>query len=308
VDTDRIIELIATAIMPKGLHRQVKALVKYRPLDYVFEGAFISGGTIKIYGNADIQGVAPGITSDIMANQDIQHQGSAIIGGAVYCNGDYSVVGTPPPPTSINEGVPLMELPSLNVQDYKNLANVVLTSSGNAMNAAGTVTYGVGSWNNFSFSSGIWNVTGDSPAPPPSIIYVETDLDITGKGTWSGTIICEGYIDGRGTGTGMSVTGVYQNVVMVSGKDIKLHGNFTATGFLIAREQVDLNGNATIQNGGVLAIDEYDLCNKVSTTSQVDDSVGGSVKIRYPGDQQIFIKAGNWTALQLQKLVYLQDQ
>lgn len=69
----------------------------------------------------------------------------------------------------------------------------------------------------------------------------------------------------------------------------------------MTREQFLLQGNATIDNGGVISSDTEDTHTLVSSTSSFDSSLGGNPTINYAANVSTFVTL-NVYSLNLQGL------
>jgi hypothetical protein len=288
-DTDDTLVVSVTSVMMDGVARTVEARVRFEPPTFTPQGAIVTNGTANLAGNMKVMKAGTAVTADVISNGSIIFTGNSVtVEGSAMAFG--TITGAPSGVESFQTGTPKVSMPIGDPAFYKPLANYILKSNGSVQNSAGAQISPPGaSFYNFSFGSGSWSMTGDDPLPPPGVYYLEGDFDMTGKGTFNATLIVEGSVNVRGTGVGWNVTGSTGGVTLIAGTDIKINGNATINGVILANEQMFMNGNATI-NGAAVALDKGDTSPLVSTTSDFDDDeFGGSARINYPGPQSTFL-------------------
>jgi hypothetical protein len=180
-------------------------------------------------------------------------------------------------------------MPDGDPTHYKSYADYILKADGTVTDSLGTPV-SVGTWFNFTFSGGQWQSTSRTPIPPTSTLYFETDVKIQGNCVFTNTMIIEGSLELRGTGSGADFDPSLGGVSVLAGGDIKISGNAEISGFVVAREQISLKGNCDIVDGGAISIDEFDNSSVVTTTSSFDNTVEGNPTIQYKGNVATFLK------------------
>jgi hypothetical protein len=289
-DTDDMLVVTVTAVLPDGGTRTVEARLRFEPPDFRPQGAILTNGNAQIFGNLTIA-TAPGVArADVYSNGNITFNGTTVV-----IEGQASAYGTvSSSPLGVRDGVvsggPKIKLPNLDPQVYKPLAAYILRSDGTVTDPAGSVL-AVGSYYNFTFSSGTWKVVSDRPTPPPRVYYIEGDLDMSGSGSFTATLLVTGNARIRGCGTGWNLGAAAGNVLLITGKDLQTSGTTTLSGIVGCVEQASLTGNTLIQNGSILIQDQKDASDVVTTSSKFsDDSFGGSATIIYPGPVSTFLQ------------------
>jgi type II secretory pathway pseudopilin PulG len=286
-DSDNQVYVYVTVVMRDFTMRTIEALIKFQPPTYSPQGAIVTNGTMELYGNVNVRPGLGVLNADVISNGNIVLTGSPTVHGSAMAYG--TITGsTTGVSGNVVSGNPKSTMPNGDVSLYKPLANYLLLSDGRVTDQAGT-TLATGSFYNFSYSSGSWHVTGDSPRPPVAVYYIEGNFDMVGRGTWNATLLVTGNADVRGTGAGWTFGPAMGNVAIVAGTDFKMNGNSSLTGIIVANEQIAMNGNATV-NGALIALDKADTSSLVSTSSSFDDSFGGSATIVYPGPQSTFLQ------------------
>jgi hypothetical protein len=288
-DTDQVLMVYVTAILLDGTTRCVEARIRHTPPDYKPQGAIVTNGTVELGGNVTIQ-PAPGVP-----NADVISNGSLIFSGSsVSVTGNVTAFGTISGSTTgvtgnVVSGAPKAPMPVTDPYYYKPMASYIMTSDGRVTDPMGN-TLAIGTYYNFSYSSGMWKISSSTPLPPAVVYFIEGDFELTGNGTFTATLLVTGSVTMQGTGSGMSLTGATGNVALVCGQDFKMTGNSTLTGVVVAQEQAWMSGNSSIQNGAVIARDVSDYSPTVSTKSNVYDKFGGSSTITYAGPQSTFLQ------------------
>jgi type II secretory pathway pseudopilin PulG len=288
VDTDDTLLVIVIATMPDGEQRGVEAQVKYDPPAFTPQGAILSNGSLKIGGSVAVKTSAGTDAADVYVNANSWIEGDGVkIEGRVAATGSIDVEGSPSIRDGIAPGSPRVVLPVGNPEAYRSYATHVFRSDGTVTDAYGT-PLGVGTWNDFRFASGGWSTTGGRP--PAGAYFFETDLSISGNGTFRNTFIAAGSIAVSGTPAARpDITPFLDGVSFLAGGDLRMTGNAEIRGFAIAREQLFLRGNIRIVDGGAIALDEFDRSSVVSTTSEFENSIEGNPTIVYKGGTSTFL-------------------
>jgi hypothetical protein len=293
-DFDNIVVVSVVAVMQDGTSRAVEARLRFEPPMFSPQGAIVTNGTANIGGDFRAVPTGSATNADVMSNGSINFNGNSVtIEGTAYAFG--SVSGAPSGVQNIQSGAPKVNMPVTDPTFYKPLATYILKANGSVTNAAGTEISPAGAdFYNFKFQNGAWKVTGDSPLPPVTVYYIETDFSMAGNGTWNATLIVEKSVDLQGNSTGWSFGPAMGNVAIIAGKDLLVRGNSNMTGVLVAGEQATVQGSATL-TGSIVATDKADTSQVVSTTNDFstntndNDIYMGSATIRYPGPQSTFL-------------------
>lgn len=278
-----------TDITERSEEIMLESLIKYKPPYYEPTSAVVVGGSLRVFGSAQIAGT----DGNIQANGNVDIGGSATVAQDVFATGvvtgNLDNIGGDPYPGSTP-----IEIPSINPAQYAGLAEYVLQADGNVLNKFDTNTY-TPPYRGWEYSGGIWKYNSGSIYNGTYYAETGTDVKITGSpGTiaipWQVTIISEGYIDVSGSPT---IIPNSNNVSLLAGKDLQMSGSASNpyTGLYAAHEQLKLTGTPKI-NGVVLAEDKEDICTLVSTGSEFDISITGNAEITYNGDMTTFLEDG----------------
>jgi hypothetical protein len=288
-DTDDTLMVIVIATMPDGEQRAVEARVTFDPPSFTPEGAILSNGSLKVGGSVEIKAASGTDAADIYVNANSLIDGGGVeIEGKVAATGTIAVVGSPSIRDGVVPGSARIDLPVGDPEAYRSYATHIFHDDGTVTDAYGTVL-GSGTWNGFTFSGGNWFTKGGTP--PAGAYFFETDLSLSGNGTFHNTFIATGSISISGTPVAKpDITPFLEGVSFLAGGDIKMTGNARASGFVIAREQLFLKGNIRIIDGGAISLDEFDSSSVVSTTSEFDNSIEGNPRITYKGNTSTFLK------------------
>jgi cytoskeletal protein CcmA (bactofilin family) len=172
---------------------------------------------------------------------------------------------------------------------YAGLAGVVLKRDGSVI--VGGVPRKPNDYGGFRYKNGKWTLNG-SPTSADAVYYIEGDLDISGHPQFAATLLVEGSVDMTGSPTTTARSDLspkLQNVAIYAGGDIRLSGTVCIDGVIVAREQVSMMGNVTVR-GSVIAVDAQDKSPLVTTTSDMNDELGGGVSVQFPGPLGTFLK------------------
>ncbi|MFA5793846.1 MAG: hypothetical protein WC980_02065 [Candidatus Brocadiia bacterium] len=267
----------------------LESLVKYKPPYYEPTSAVVVGGSLKVFGSAQIAGTQ----GNIQANGSVDIGGSATISQDVFATGNITgnlgnIGGDPYP------GSAPVSIPPISPTQYAGLADYILQSDGKVFNKSDSTAYGV-PYLGWDFSGGLWSYNSNDSYDGTYYAQAGTDVKISGSPgssatPWQVTIISEGYIDVSGNPT---ISPDSQNVALLAGRDLKMSGTASNpyTGLYAAHEQLRLSGTPKI-SGVVMAEDKEDLCSLVSTGSEFDISIAGNAEITYNGEMTTFLKDG----------------
>ncbi|MFH1226505.1 MAG: polymer-forming cytoskeletal protein [Planctomycetota bacterium] len=267
----------------------LESLVKYKPAYYEPTSAVVVGGSLKVFGSAQIAGT----DGNIQANGNVDIGGSATISKDVFATGNITgnlgnIGGAPYPDSGP------VSIPSISPTQYAGLAGYILQSDGQVFNKSDSIAYAP-PYRGWDYNGGLWSYNSGNSYDGTYYAQTGTDVKISGSPgapatPWQVTIISEGYIDVSGNPT---ISPYSQNVALLAGRDLQMSGTASNpyTGLYAAHEQLKLSGTPKI-NGVVLAEDKEDLCNLVSTGSQFDISIAGNAEITYNGDMATFLNDG----------------
>lgn len=289
VDTDDVLIVIVIATMRDGEQRAIEARVRFDPPAFTPQGAVLSNGSLKIGGSVTITTSGGAASADVFVNANGLIEGDGVtIDGKVAATGSIAVEGSPRIRDGTAPGSPRVDLPVVDLEACRSKATHIFRNDGVVTDAYGT-PLGSTPWNGFKFAGGNWSTTGGSP--PPGAYFFETDLSISGNGTFRNTFVATGSITISGTPTQKpDITPFLEGVSFLAGGDIKMTGNAETTGFVIAREQLFFRGNIRIRDGGAISLDEFDHSSTVSTTSEFENSIEGNPTITYRGGVSTFLK------------------
>lgn len=267
----------------------LESLIKYKPPYYEPTSAVVVGGSLRVFGSAQIAGS----DGNIQANGNVDIGGAATVAQDIFATGtvtgNLDNIGGDPYPGSAP-----VDIPPISPSQYAGLAEYVLQSDGQVLNKSDSNTY-TPPYRGWEYSGGLWSYNSDSSYNGTYYAQAGTDVKISGSpgsiaAPWQVTIISEGYIDVSGSPT---IVPDSNNVALLAGKDLKMAGSASNpyTGLYAAHEQLKLTGTPKI-NGVVLAEDKEDVCTLVSTGSEFDISIAGNAEITYNGDMTTFLEDG----------------
>jgi hypothetical protein len=271
----------------------VETLVRLGP--YTPGNALTVGGDLTISGNPTIGGAQGGVH----ANGDLTLSGSPAIGGGATAHGTCE--------SPCIEGQPAATIPAINPADFFGARDFRLAADGLVYDKNGVVQPMPGSnWNGWSYNSGTgtWAL---SSTTIDGTFYIEGNASISGSPgsnatPWITTIIATESIEVAGSPVmrppassdqGDLYRSGTENLLFVAGKDLKINGNPQQgfQGVLAAHEQVKVNGNATL-TGFIIAEDAAH-----AGTLVTEDAISGNMVLIYdgnlnnpfPGDVQVMI-------------------
>jgi PilX N-terminal len=270
----------------------VETLVRLGP--YTPGNALTVGGDLTISGNPTIGGTQGGVH----ANGDLSLSGSPAISGGATASG-----------TCVSpciESQPVATIPTINPADFFGARDFRLAADGLVYDKNGVVQpMAGGKWEGWGYSAGKWTLSGNSAIN--GTLYIEGTAAISGSpgsdaNPWITTIIATESIEVAGSPVmrppaSSDLGGLYrsgtENLLLVAGKDLKINGNPQQgfQGVLAAHEQVKVSGNATL-TGFIIAEDAAH-----AGTLVTEDVISGNMVLIYdgnlnnpfPGDVQVMI-------------------
>jgi len=253
---DRLI-LRATGTGPKGttvsisrvLQSVVTGAIPPTSTTILSNPALLVGGDLDIDGNISVLG----------SEGNIHTNGNLTGGGSENISGDLTATGTIDDtldPDGLKAGgMPPVTIPEIRAQDYRGLADWILTSSGTILQASDNATCGGAGPTcptGWSFSGGAWSASG--AMPQSATYYVEGAVSVHGTGSSGLTavsIIAEGSI--TITGNGKFQPENDSRIQFVTNGDFELGGTVDADdsvdldGQIMVREQMKIYGNSEFQ-------------------------------------------------------------
>ena len=299
---DRLI-LRATGTGPKGTTVSIS-----RVLQSVLTGAIpptsttiLSNPAVLVGGDLDINGNISvlGNEGNIHANGNVTGGGSEDISGDLTATG--TVADTLDPDGLKAGGMPPVTIPEIRAQDFKGLADWILTSSGAIQRASDNATCGGGGPTcptGWTYSGGAWSASGAMPAA--ATYYVEGPVSIhgTGKSTLTSvSIIAEGSI--TITGNGKFRPENSSKIQFVTNGDFELGGTVDADdsvdldGQIMVREQMKIYGNSEFQgrvmvenrNGDTNAYDaSTNPYGRRGSSTTAANTLSGNMRVTYNGN------------------------
>lgn len=292
---------------PPNVARRVlsvtRTVVYWLPPEFTPTDAITVGGGLIMGGNPTVQGAA----GSVHANGDFTVQGSVSISQQGSASGQMTIVGSPSTPAGgWVSNAATVDLPTIDPITYQDKAKYILESDGKVYDNATSprTLIANGTWNGFSFGSGMWSRNASTPIPPPSTILIKSNVKITGGGTdatpWTTTLLVTGSIDMSGN---PRLKPYLDNVTMMARGDIKIRGNSSAqpgvNGVIATHEQIDIGGTPQF-TGAIVAEDAEDVTSLVSSVNQVGstgeeemvDVIMGNFTLTYNGAMQTFLTAG----------------
>jgi hypothetical protein len=249
---------------------------------FVSNPAVLVNGDLNIAGNATVKGSR----GNVHANGNVTGGGSETITGDLTATGqiddDLDAGGL------VAGNMPGIAVPEIKAADFKNLADFVLTSTGDYLVANTPLTSPVtfsactggcipAGW---TFSGGEWSASGSMPAA--ATYYVEGPVSMHGTGKSSFTqlsLIAEGSI--KLTGNGKFKPENDQKIQFVTNGDFELGGTVDGDdtvdmdGQIMVREQIKIYGTSEFQ-GRVMVEDRDSDLNEWHPTSNPNGRRGGS--------------------------------
>jgi hypothetical protein len=261
----------------------LEAMVTYKTDPYKPTSAVVVGGSLKITGNASING----------ANGSIQSNGPVTLTANATVSGDVTSTGSISAPAgsiggSSNPNSEEANIPPINPSDYLYLATHIFKTDGKVYDSGNNEIAVPTGWD-YNAGQQKWSKTG--VVENSGVFFFDgSDVDIGGSAgsaadPWAITILAIGYIDVSGSPS-LKPDPNGGGIGLMAGTDLRMRGaggNLYDVGLYAAHEQVSLFGTPVV-NGVVLAEDAADICSLISTTSQVDVDISGSTEITYNGD------------------------
>ena len=218
--------------------------------------AIVSNGDLQIQGNASVLGT----NGHVHANGALQVGGSADIDGKATASGRYTEVGNPDIGGSTSGSALPLPVIAVNADDYRYLADLVLTVGGLMTDPVGGVICDASGDGSACATAGYtwiydgadgWRATALGANADNRTFYAETDLDVagnigTGGDPWNVTLIAEGNIDIGGNGTIEADTA---GLLFVTDQDLRMTGGTDQVGAeaqSLVHEQARLGGNTSL--------------------------------------------------------------
>ena len=216
----------------------------------ITDPAILVNGDLSIAGNTQIEGTS----GDVHANGDITGSGNSYeISGDLTASGD--LIGDIHADGMTAGSMPAITVPEIKASDFLNLADYILTSTGQIKIASSgeVCTSGCPSGWSWSAADGTWSSSGSMPTT--ATYYVQGSVSMHGTGKSSLTklsVIAEGSITLTGNGQFAPENGA--GIQFVTNGDFTLAGSVDADdsgvnmdGQIMVREQVDISGNSQFQ-------------------------------------------------------------
>ena len=239
--------------------------------------AVLVNGSLDINGNIRVLGTK----GNVHANGNVTGGGSEDIRGDLTATG--TVADGLDPAGLKAGGMPPITIPEIKAQDYRGLADWVLTSTGAIKRGSDNVTCGgTGPTcpTGWSYGAGSWSASG--PMPQSATYYVEGSVTVHGTGKSALTalsLIAEGSI--KITGNGKFSPENASKIQFVTNGDFELGGTVDADdsvdldGQIMVREQMKIYGNSEFQ-GRVMVEDRNSATNAYNATTNPNGRRGSS--------------------------------
>lgn len=257
--------------------------------------AILVGGSLDINGNITVGG----LEGNIHTNGSVTGGGSENISGDVTATG--TVADTLTPDGLKAGGMPPITIPEIKAEDFKGLADWILTSTGTIQRASDNVACGGAGPTcptGWTYSGGAWSSSG--AMPQSATYYVEGPVSVHGTGKSAVTavsIIAEGSI--TITGNGKFSPENDSRIQFVTNGDFELGGTVDADdsvdldGQIMVREQMKIYGNSEFQGRVMVenrdgATNAYDASTNphgrrgASTTAA--NTLAGNMRVTYNGN------------------------
>jgi cytoskeletal protein CcmA (bactofilin family) len=259
-------------------------------------GSFNPGNAITVGGNLTLSGnpTIEGTNGGVHANGNLSISGSVYISENATATGTYSQSGSPTIGATAAGSQPQVTIPAVDPTVFAASTDYRLAADGNVYDKNGVaqpLDEKKHDWNGWNFSSGTWNLSGNTTIN--ATLYIEGNASISGSpgsatSPWIATIIATGSIQLSGspvmrpptqTDPGNLYRSGTENLLFVAGQDVQITGtpNQVLQGIIAAHEQVSLSGNSQV-TGFIIA---DDASNK--GTVVVNDAVQGNIDLTYNG-------------------------
>ena len=313
-DTDDMVILTVTSTNAAGITVSqalnqgivasvVQALVKYKPPVYEPDSAIVTGGSLNLGGNSEINGDQ----GSVYATGDVTIGGSAAVEQDVYTPG--TITGEENVGGGSYPGSPSPDVPEIDPSAYIGQADYIFEPDGDvwqAVDGVKTVLEGTADgstsvlgWK-YDIGTSTWENAG---APADGTFYVEDgNIDLAGNigsagDPWQVTLLVNGIsptgqVTIRGTGNA-TMTPDTDSLSIMAANNINITGNLDVQDGLVAtHEQVSISGNAHIE-GSVVAeastLGVFGIAVQGSGNCSVTYN-GGMVTILEQGDEMVIIK------------------
>jgi Tfp pilus assembly protein PilX len=283
----------------------VQSLMTNTPSYIPAKYAFLTGKNLLVSANDSIQGTGGGVH----ANGNLTIMNSPTIAADATASGTYTNAGTPSIGGTSGGSKPLEPIPAISPADNQThfyaSRDYLLDCDGKVYDVNG-VLQATSSWNGWSYSgtcsAATWTMNSSSTIN--GTLYVNGDVVITGAvGTtttpWIVSIIAVKSINVSSLNIvarppastdGALYKAATQNILFLAGGDIFIHpqsgGTATFTGFLLAYEQIGVNGTSTLTiNGTLLAADQATVCTVITANPYITgNTTTNAPKINYAGN------------------------
>ncbi|MBI4833197.1 MAG: hypothetical protein HY811_00025 [Planctomycetes bacterium] len=273
----------------------IVAMLRYKPPLYQPNAAIVSGGDMKISGNPEILGD----NGTVIVNGSIDIGGNAIIAQDVLATGNINITGNPSIGGDQQEFAPPPDIPPITPSDYYSYRDFRLASNGKVYDTSETMVWDTmvsGEYQGWQYDgAGKWTLNGNSASN--YTYYIEGDVKISGNpglpgNPWRTTLITTGYLDISGS---PKVAPNEEGTLYIVGRDVKISGaNYQQTeqALIAAHEQVNISGTSSYL-GSILAEDAEDVCDLVTTASELSMDISGNPSLTYNGALTTILKAGD---------------
>ncbi len=273
---------------PKAINTNGDLMISGNPQILGTLGGLHSNDGIMLSGDPAVQ-MPDGVTASNSYVTGDGLPGSGVEISGVPCIGSADCANDPPDPAYVldtNEekddyetdysSAPSYTVPEINPANYASAVAsaggfilredcTVVTGAdaqfGNGLNIAGGIF--VSPPSGWTCSSGTWEVSGDSVVD--GIFYAEGQVKVSGNpgnqtNPWQATIVARDTVTFSGNPSIQpypTTSSDLQNILFVTGNDLEISGNPTASGYegaILAHQQVKINGNPII-DGFILASD-----------------------------------------------------
>lgn len=242
--------------------------------------AILVNGDLTISGNPEVEGDK----GNVHANGDMTISGNSTeIEGDATATGDFSANDGWHAGGTQGGGMPTVNVPEVDANDYADLATHILNADG-TMTTVATGGVSVCPCNDWSFSGGTWSITGNSATT--GAYFVNGDAHISGnpgssKSPVALTVIATGSIEVSGNPY-LRPYGAAEALQFVTNGDLKLGGNVdidvaTVEGQSLVREQLMISGNPDIR--GQIIVQNVESVSDLVT----DNTISGNPSITYDG-------------------------
>lgn len=282
--------------------RVVKVVID--PVNPFGELSLLTAGNTTINGNVDVQ-----VGGSVHSNGTLTMMGNSYVGGDATSTGSFSKTGSVDIGGTWGGGFQPYDIPVVDPRAHRSRTQYDLCPDGTVHATApdpctGTLL-GTGlltGWNGWTWSSGTWDINGNSVASGGFYIYRGNGKISGNAGLVNTTIIVEGLsvagvlVNGDFTMTGTTeVQPTSQGVAVVASRDVITSGHGKINGIILTGEQVSMSGDFEVRGQVVSSTASSSSGSPVSANS-ISGNVTITAEVHAPAQDGGF-SAAEWVEL-----------